>query len=288
MPAVNNDFKTLVMDDLARYEGLTKPVRASVLERLFTKKMNIDKLHPNPTDEFSMTDIGPNYGIVSDYADSMRRAVSLNMPIMDSPLICEKMSTGGYMLLNGHHRWMAAHRVGIKKVPVQIVNVAPEDEIFAKINSSNNTMCVSIDLDEVLLADRSSYPSDEKPSFISKRLFPKILRYNSGALINELRSQGFDVWVYTSDFKSSDYIEYLLKNQKTSVDGIVNGLGKRKSKDGIKNAFVNKYKYSLHIDNAGIICVDNVNKSFESIDIETTQNTWSADVMKAVNALNLA
>ena len=287
MAAVNNEFKTLVIEDLAHYDGLSKPVRASVLERLLTKKMNIDKLHPNPTDEFSMTDIGPNYGIISDYADSMRRAVSLNMPIMDEPLIVEKMSTGGYMLLNGHHRWMAAHRVGIKTVPVQIVNVAAEEDIFAGIKNSNNVMCVSIDLDEVLLADRESYPEDVKPSFLIKKLFPKVLRYNAGALINELRSEGFDVWIYTSNFHSTDYIEIMLKNQKTKVDGIVNGLGRRNNRDNIKNAFINKYKYSLHIDNDGIICVDNIKKEFESIDVETTQNTWSADIMKAIKELNL-
>lgn len=287
MPSVNNEYKTLVLEDMATFDGLAKPVRTSVFKRLITRKMKISKLHPNPTDEFSMVKIGPNYGIIGEYTQKMSKASGYSMPVLNDPIIVEKMSTGDYMILNGHHRWMAAHRLGIKKVPVQIVNVAPDEEIFEKIKNSNNTMCVSIDLDEVLLAERSSYPREEKPSFISKKLFPKILRYNSGTLINELRNSGFDVWIYTNNFHSSEYIGVLLKNQHTKVDGIVNGLSKKRSKDGLRKAFVDKYKYSLHIDNDGIICVNNQTRDFESVDIQTTQNNWAADVMKQIKKLNL-
>lgn len=285
MAVLSEDYKALVLEDMARYDGLSKPVRASVIERLLTKQLDIKKLHPNPFDEFSVTDIGPNYGIVNDYAASMRDAQWQSKKVINEPIIIEKMSVGGYMILNGHHRWLAAHRAGIKKVPVQVVNVAPDEEIFEIIYKSNNTKCVSIDLDEVLLADRDTYPEGVKVSFISQKLFPKILRYNSGTLINELRSEGFDVWIYTNNFHSTEYINVLLKHQHTKVDGIVNGLARKKNKDTLKNAFISKYNYSLHIDNDGIICVNNLRKTFESTDISTTQNTWAADVMKQVRQL---
>ncbi|MBP3241914.1 MAG: ParB N-terminal domain-containing protein [Oribacterium sp.] len=32
------------------------------------------------------------------------------------PIIVEKMYPDGYMILNGHHRWAAATRLGLKKV----------------------------------------------------------------------------------------------------------------------------------------------------------------------------
>lgn len=285
MVNVNEDFKELVLDDMARYVGLTKPVRATILERLLIKKLRISKLHPNPFDEFSEVEIGPNYGIVNDYVHSMQRALGYCKDVIDEPIVVEKMSVGGYMILNGHHRWMAAHKVGIKKIPVQIVNVAPDEEIFATINKSTNTKCVSIDLDEVLLADRSTYPEDAKMSPISEKLFPKILRFNAGALINELRSEGFDVWVYTRGYHSSEYINFLMKHQHTKVDGIVNGLARRKTKDGLRNAFRNKYKYSIHVDNAGIICVNNAIRECDTYDLETSQNNWAADVMKQISQL---
>lgn len=285
MAVLSEDYKALVLEDMARYDGLSKPVRASVIERLLTKQLDIKKLHPNPFDEFSVTDIGPNYGIVNDYAASMRDAQWQSKKVINEPIVIEKMSVGGYMILNGHHRWLAAHRAGIKKVPVQVVNVAPDEEIFEIIYKSNNTKCVSIDLDEVLLADRDTYPEGVKVSFIFQKLFPKILRYNSGTLINELRSEGFDVWIYTNNFHSTEYINGLLKHQHTKVDGIVNGLARKKTKDTLKNAFISKYNYSLHIDNDGIICVNNLRRTFESTDISTTQNTWAADVMKQVRQL---
>ena len=285
MAVISEDYQSLVLDDMARYVGLTKPVRATILERLLTKKLSVDKLHPNPYDEFSETDVGPNYDIINNYADSMRTALWQSKDVIKEPIIVEKMSVGGYMILNGHHRWMAAHRTGVKKVPVQVVNVAPDEEIFAAISKSKNIKCVSIDLDEVLLADRSTYPEKVKMSLLSKKMFPKILRFNAGALINELRREGFDVWVYTRGFHSSEYINFLMKHQHTKVDGIVNGLSRRKSKEGLRNAFINKYKYSLHVDNAGIICVNNAIRECDTYDIDTTQNNWAADVMKQISRL---
>lgn len=287
MSGNSEEYKALVLEDLTTFEGLSKPVRASILERLLVKKVNINRLHPNPTDEFTKENIGPNYKIVGDYANSMRQAQIHSAAVIDEPIIVEKMSTGGYMILNGHHRWMAAHRTGIKRVPVQIVNVAPDDEIFEIIKNSNKNMCVSIDLDEVLLAERSSYPEDAKPSYVSKKLFPRILRYHSGALINELRNSGFDVWLYTDHFHSSEYIEVLLKHQKTNVDGIVNALSRRTTKGGLRKAFIDKYKYSIHIDNEEIICVNNESRDYYSVELKTSQNNWAADVIKQIRQLKL-
>ena len=32
------------------------------------------------------------------------------------------LSTGGYEIVNGHHRWLVAQKVGLRKVPIQIKN----------------------------------------------------------------------------------------------------------------------------------------------------------------------
>ena len=57
------------------------------------------------------------------------------------------------MLLNGHHRWAAALRLSIKKVPVCIVNGVYEADIKKIIETSTHEKRATLDLDEVVFAN---------------------------------------------------------------------------------------------------------------------------------------
>ena len=46
--------------------------------------------------------------------------------IVNEPIPVEKMYPEGYMILNGHHRWAAALRLGQPEIPVKIVNLTHE------------------------------------------------------------------------------------------------------------------------------------------------------------------
>lgn len=278
MAAITEEYKKLVMDDIESYVGLTQPVRASLLERLLIKKADINKLHPNPSDEFSMPEIGPNYEIVGNYVKTFKQNAHHSADIVDDPLTIEKMSVGGYMLLNGHHRWMAAHRVNLTKVPVEIVNVTPLDEILKTIASSNKDRCVSFDLDEVLI-------TEENNKFPSKLIYKKTLKKNAGTLIRELREMGFDVWVYTGKYHSKQYIEGLFRLNHTKVDGIVNGMKNKKSSEKLRQAFRDKYLISLHVGNDSVTCVDTKTKEYELVDFESNEHNWAAEAMTNILAL---
>lgn len=286
MAAVTEEYQKYVLDDMKNYVGLNIPVRAGIIERIIKRKAKTEVLHANPEDEFSMPEIGPNYEIVGNYAGQFKRALDTDQKLMEEPLMVEKMSTGGYMLLNGHHRWMAAMRIGVNKVPIQIVNVTPEEEIFKLVKKSARKKCVSFDLDEVLLTDGSLYPYDRKLIFPFTKLYKRSLRKNAGVLINELKQLGYDVWIYTGKFYSTEYITLLLKLHKTGVDGIVNGLGK-KNNSNLKRIFSENYEQSVHIDNESILCVDTRTKDYDSIDITSDGSNWAAEVMKQMKKISM-
>lgn len=287
MATVTEEYKTLVLDDLNSFTGLNMPLHASVPERILTRRLSVNRIHPNPDDEFSMESIGPNYEIVGKYVKEFSDAINRGIRPIEEPLVVEKMSTGGYVLLNGHHRWMAAYRVGLKRVPVQVVNVTPEDEIFAAIRNSDKEMCVSFDLDEVLLTDGVKCEKDRKLPFPLNFLYKQSLRKNAGVLIKELRELGFDVWVYSGRYYSVEYINLLMRLHSAKVDGIVNSVTEKKNHARIKEAFREKYKYSLHIDNEAILCVNTKTKEFDSIDLQEHGNNWSAEVMKHIRQLEI-
>lgn len=281
-----DDFKRYVLDDLKNYEGLCRPVRASLLERLLVKKTKLDRLHPNPDDEFCFPSIGPNYEIISSYIEKFKFADKRGEKPLEEPLLVEKISTGGYMILNGHHRWFAAHRLGFKEVPVEIANVIPEETILNRIQNSERYMCVSFDLDEVLMTDGTAVSADRKLSFPMNLIFKKTLRRNAPALISELQKLGFDVWIYSGSYHSEQYIRLLFLLHKTKVDGIINFL-KPKQGNAIRDAFRSKYRYSVHIDNDGVLWVNTGTKEYDSISIDTAKKDWAAGAYFLIKNLKL-
>ena len=285
MSANTDEYRRLVLDDIKNFEGLWRPVRASLLERLLVRKTDPEKLHPNPGDEFSMPEIGPNYEIVGRYVSSFVYALKKGIEPMEDPLEVQKVSTGGYMILNGHHRWMAARRLSLEEVPVHIVNLTSEESILKQLDKSGKKMCVSFDLDEVLLTDGGRCPAEKNLCFPFSRIYRSTLRKHAALLIKELRKAGFDVWVYTGKYYSEEYIRLLFLLYGTRTDGIINGLSKNRS-SGMKQAFSHKYAVSLHIDNDSIICVDTKTKEYQIHELASDGASWASEAMKVLKGLD--
>lgn len=286
MSIITEEYQKNVLDDIDNYKGLSHPVKTGLLKRLLTKKVSVRKLHPNPDDEFSIVDIGPNYEIVGNYESQIRHNISMGKDAIEEPLIIEKMSTGGYMLLNGHHRWLAAKRVTeLKRLPVEIVNVTSYDDVINRLRGLDKKMCVSFDFDEVILSDGSVYPIDKKIIFPFNLVYKYPIKKNAGVLIKQLRELGFDVWVYTGNYHSYQYIEGLLRFHNARVDGVINGLRKGKHSSRLQKAFSDKYELSLHIDNEGITCVDTKTHEYEIYDIEVIGGDWAAKVYSKVREI---
>ncbi|MCR4831375.1 MAG: hypothetical protein K5883_07980 [Pseudobutyrivibrio sp.] len=54
------------------------------------------------------------------------------------------------MILNGHHRWAVALRLGYSNIPVKIVNLTHESDIKQILSNSTHDKRVTMDLDEVV------------------------------------------------------------------------------------------------------------------------------------------
>ena len=108
--AYNTSFSSLVRDDLAKTEGNRELVKASLPEKLMKKKARPEHLHVNPEDEFAFPEIGPNDAIIENYCRIARWKDATVMEVYPEQIQVCKMRAGGYMILNGHHRWAGAIR----------------------------------------------------------------------------------------------------------------------------------------------------------------------------------
>lgn len=91
--------------------------KASFWERITKRKADVNELYANPLDEFSNPKIGPCESAVSKYIKQINQTGKLTNPIE-----VQKLADGGYEIVNGHHRWLAAKRTGLEKVPIRIKN----------------------------------------------------------------------------------------------------------------------------------------------------------------------
>lgn len=282
MPAATNTYDKYVTEDLKVHKGLLHPRKATMLERLKTRMVSINKLHPNPEDEFSVESVGPNWEIVGDYERSIRDRIETGRDVFGEPLIAVKLDKGGYMLLNGHHRWLAAINVRVKKVPVKVVNITTADDIYKVIDKSERTKCVTIDFDEVLFADNFQSATN-KIGFPLKYVYKKNIRDNASLLIREFQNLGFDVWIYSGGYLSEQYINGLFKINKCKIDGMVNGLDGKRNSQVIKKMFRDKYNIIAHVDNESVTIVCPQSKNYEILDINCTSEEWAAAAVNTIN-----
>ena len=79
-------------------------------------------------------------------------------------------------------------------------------------------MRISFDLDEVLFVDPKRYEIEKPPRGLAARLYSERLRKGTPELIHELQKRGFEVWVYTSSYRTENYIKRLFRLYGVTFD----------------------------------------------------------------------
>ena len=283
-------IKEYVNEELTKYDGIYLPVRAGFLEQLLVKKLSPNKLHPNPNDEFCSPDIGPNDGIIGKYLKQIRFNEQHSMPPFDEPLIIEKMRPDGYMLLNGHHRWAAALMLNLKTVPVEVTNLIHKHDIIGRMEKSSRNKRASINLDDVVFCPNETEPAEKRLIFPFRKFFPERIRLGIPGLVYALQNAGYDVWIYTTGYASTDYLNHLFWYYKIKPDGIINGAnrmnsGKDNDWENVKELMARKYRITLNIDMDAVSWIRSETKDFEMIYIDSKDGSWAQQVIAIVRKL---
>ena len=281
------ELQQFLADEVNKYSGIAVPVRVSYLRRLFTKKLPLSKLHPNPDDEFCFPDIGPSMSIISGYEKDyrlfrgdMQGAHMAGSGIYD-PIQVQKIRPDGYMILNGHHRWIAAMRAGIKAIPVKVINVTQNSDIRKYLSGVHNDRRVALDLDEVVFA--SSVEPAEKPlRFPWNHFYKQPIRLGIPSLFYYLNEHNYDVWVYTSQLVSDDEIRRLLRHYHTGDVFVVTGAGSKGTRDKekknqLEKMIFEKYPVTYHIDQKSVLKISGATREYEEFPLPG-QALWSREV----------
>ena len=145
-------------------------------------------------------------------------------------------------------------------------------------------MRVSFDLDEVLFVNPATHKTEPALCFPFGKIYRERLRLGSPELINTLQKMGYEVWVYTSSFRSERYIRCLFRHYKVKFDGIVNGTRHLKEVQGNRKTILpqkvpSRYRISLHVDDEAVICSRGREFGFEAFQLEADDDDWKEKVI---------
>ncbi len=145
-------------------------------------------------------------------------------------------------------------------------------------------MRVSFDLDEVLFVSPHTHKTEPELMFPFNKIYKERLRLGTPDLINGLQALGYEVWVYTSSFRSEKYIRTLFRLYKVKFDGIINGNRhlrevQKGHKETLPQKLPNRYRISLHVDDETVICSWGREYGFNTYQLEAQDDDWKDKII---------
>ena len=149
---------------------------------------------------------------------------------------------------------------------------------------AEQAMRVSFDLDEVLFVSPQTHKTEPALKFPFSLFFRERLRLGTRDVIRELQRLGYEVWVYTSSFRSEQYIRRLFRLYGIRFDGIVNGTRhlkevQRDNPTVLPQKLPNRYRISLHIDDEEVICSMGPQYGFKTYQLNAQDDDWKEKII---------
>ena len=153
-----------------------------------------------------------------------------------------------------------------------------------KREAETNKMRVSFDLDEVLFVSPDLCKAEPELKYPWNRIYRERLRLGTPELINGLQELGYEVWVYTSSFRTEKYIKGLFKRYGVTFDGIINATRhlnevQRDSKQILPQKVPSRYRIALHVDDESVICSYGREFGFDAYQLDGPDDEWKEKVI---------
>ena len=149
-------------------------------------------------------------------------------------------------------------------------------------------MRVSFDLDEVLFVDPATHKTELPLRFPLNRIYTERLRLGTPELVKALQKLGYEVWVYTSSYRTEEYIRRLFRHYGVHFDGIITAQRhlrevQRDHKTILPQKMPNFYHISLHVDDEKAVHENGRRYGFRTMRIFEPDSNWVEKVLKEAN-----
>lgn len=151
-------------------------------------------------------------------------------------------------------------------------------------------MRVSFDLDEALFVNPETHKAEPPLPFPYNKLYRERLRLGTPELIKQIQSEGIEVWVYTSSYRTQSYIKGLFKKYGVRFDGIINAQRHAEEvQEGRKMIMPQKmpglYHISLHIDDEESVVISGRAHGFNVYRLNEQDDEWTRKIMDRIHVI---
>lgn len=115
------------------------------------------------------------------------------------------------------------------------------------------------------------------------------IRRGAPAVLHTLERNGYDIWLYSSQYHSADTVQSYFRKYHVKITGVVSAMGRRVFQNvnntKVEKMIHEKYRQTLHIDNDMVMlaCSD-VREPLE-FKLSGAPETWSKEVVDVIGKI---
>ncbi|MDB6064410.1 MAG: hypothetical protein JWR26_618 [Pedosphaera sp.] len=150
-------------------------------------------------------------------------------------------------------------------------------------------MRISFDIDETLVCRHTDVPNEvgRLPLFLHRRL-AEPLRRGTRTLIQQLRQQGWHIWIYTSSARTKFHIWLWLFLYGIRVDGIINEQKHRleladRRFSRLPSKYPPAFGIDLHVDDSEGVRMEGEEHNFQVAVVRPEDENWTQRVLDAAS-----
>lgn len=151
-------------------------------------------------------------------------------------------------------------------------------------------MRISFDLDDTLFVSEDKFKIEPALRFPFNIIFKEKLRMGSIELMKYIREQNIELWIYTTSYRSEQYIRSLFRCYGIVLDNIVNGArhaaevqyGRAES---MPSKYPSKYRIDLHIDDDVTVAQNGKIYGFNVFIVGSQDDEWAEKVKMEIERI---
>jgi trehalose-6-phosphatase len=148
-------------------------------------------------------------------------------------------------------------------------------------------MRISFDLDDTLICYDPSVPCEtSRVPFWLKSWYNEPLRLGTVRLMQELQANGWDIWIYTTSYRSPKQVKRWFGFYGIDIAAVINQeLHEQWVKHSPFQRYISKYppafEIVLHVDDLEGVKLEGEENGFEVVVVEMSDEDWTSKVLCA-------
>ena len=151
-------------------------------------------------------------------------------------------------------------------------------------------MRISFDLDDTLFVSEEEFKTEQALRFPFRVIYKERLRLGTIKLMNYIREQGMELWIYTTSYRSESYIRGLFRCYGIKLDHIINGAKHAKEVqsghvESMPSKYPGKYRIDLHIDDDRSVAANGKVYGFRVFIVGGQDDDWANKIIDEIEKI---